>query len=204
MTVPNPQSTRLVVRQKITPITNKYWVHAAAADGSPGEVLAFAEQKKFKLKEEVVFFADEGKRRVLFSLKSRQVIDMAATSDVLDEAGAPIGVFRKDAAASLLNSTWHLQAPGVAATGRERSHKVALARRFGGWIPVVGDVLEAVPWQFHFDFRTAEGVVVMSDERQRKLRDQYLITLPHVLDGSPLDWRLAAALGVALDAFQGR
>lgn len=194
----------LMIKQKITPITNKYWVHAVDTSGNPGPVIAFAEQKKFKLKEEVLFFADEAKSRVLFSFKSRQVIDLAATTDVLDHTGRPIATFRKDAMASMLNSTWHLEGPGYAATGQERNKTVAVARRFAGFLPFVGDLLEAVPWQFHFDFYDVSGQLVMSDERQLKLRDQYLITLPPAVYGRPLDWRVAAALGVALDAFQGR
>ena len=141
---------------------------------------------------------------MLFWFKSRQIIDMAATTDVFDNAGAAIGVFRKDAMKSLINSTWHLEAAGVAATGRERSQGVAIVRRVGGFVPVVGDLLEAIPWQFHFDFYDASGSLVMSSERQRKIRDQYLISLPAVGAGAPLDWRVAASVGVALDAFQGR
>ena len=44
---------------------------------------------------EVTFFDSEAKAQVLFSFKSRQIIDMAATTDVFDNAGATIGVFRR-------------------------------------------------------------------------------------------------------------
>lgn len=193
----------LFLRQKITLVANKYWVHVLTEQGTPGSVVAFAEQKKMKLREEVTFFSDEAKTLPLFWFKSRQVIDLAATTDVFDAMGH-IGVFRKDAKKSLLNSTWYLEAPGVSATGRERSQGVATVRRLGGFLPIVGDLMDAIPWQFHFDFVDAGGQLVMSNERQRSMRDQYRITLPPVVDGRPLDWRVAAAMGVALDAFQGR
>ncbi len=199
-----PVFTGLYLRQKVTLIANKYWVHGVYDGATQGPVIAFAEQKKMKLREEVTFFDSEAKGKVLFWFKSRQIIDMAATTDVFDNAGAAIGVFRKDAMKSLINSTWHLEAAGVAATGRERSQGVAIVRRVGGFVPVVGDLLEAIPWQFHFDFYDASGSLVMSSERQRKIRDQYLISLPAVGAGAPLDWRVAASVGVALDAFQGR
>ncbi len=201
---PQPAYPGLIVRQKITLITNQYWIHPLDESGNIGPLIAFAEQKKMRLREEVQFFADTAARQLLFSFKSRQILDMAATSDVFDVEGRPIGVFRKDAAKSLLNSTWEVEAPDLAATGRERSGKVALVRRFGGFLPVVGDLLEAVPWQFHFDFVTDRGDLVMSSERQLRVRDEYRITLPPAVNGGPMDWRLAAALGVALDAFQGR
>lgn len=199
-----PGFTGLYLRQKVTLIANKYWVHGVLDGTTQGPVIAFAEQKKMKLREEVTFFDSEAKAQVLFSFKSRQIIDMAATTDVFDGAGATIGVFRKDAMKSLINSTWHLEAAGVAATGHERSQGVAVIRRVAGFVPGIGELLEAIPWQFHFDFYDASGSLVMSSERQRKLRDQYLVSLPPIGAGAPLDWRVAAAVGVALDAFQGR
>ncbi len=195
----------LHVRQKITLVANKYWIHTIDSNGTAGPMVAFASQRKMKLREEVRFFADEGQQRLLFWFKSRQVIDMMATTDIFDYLGNPIGMFRKDAMKSLVNSTWYLSADGVEAIGRERSQGVAVARRFAGMLPgVLGDLADLVPWQFHFDFRDASGTVVMSDERLIGVRDTYQIWLPPVINGRPLDWRIGAALGVALDAFQGR
>ncbi|WP_228389328.1 hypothetical protein [Cumulibacter manganitolerans] len=194
----------LMMRQKITMMVNRYRITPLFPDGSEGPLIAFAQQKRLKLREEVAFFTDESKTRIAFSFKSRNIIDMAATTDVLDAEGRPIGVFRKDAARSLLNSTWYLEGPGVQATGRERSQKVAVVRRFGGMLPIVGDLLDLVPWQFHFDFVNPAGETVFVSERQRKVRDEYRLLLPVFGQGRQLDWRLGAAMGVALDAFQGR
>ena len=195
---------RLHIRQQVTMMVNQYWVAGADEQGTPTHLLAFAQQKRMKLKEEIGFFTDNSRAERLFTMKSRQVIDMAATTDITGPHGELIGAFRKDAMKSLLNSTWHIQAGTVAATGRERSQNVAIARRFAEWIPIVGGVLEVIPWQFHFDFVDPQGTTVLSVERQRKVRDNYLLTVRPDSNGSLLDWRFAAALGVALDAFQGR
>ncbi len=106
---------------------------------------------------------------------------------------------RKDFAASLLRSTWDLQVPGVDAVGRERRPLIALLRRFWGLIPWLGDVW--VPFVFHFDFvdRSTGGVVMVS-ERQKAVRDRYTVTVPD----PRLDFRVAAAMAVALDALQSR
>lgn len=196
--------TRLHVRQKVAVMVNQYWVSAADEATGPTQLLAFAQQKRMKLKEEVSFFTDESKRQVAFGFRSRQVIDLAATTDVFDAHRTPIGVFRKDAVKSLLNSTWQITAGTVSATGRERSQNVALARRFGEMLPVVGDVMGMIPWQFHFDFIDPSGTTVLSVERQRKVRDNYVTTIRPDAHGNRLDWRFAAAITVALDAFQGR
>src|SRR3954454_9026404 len=52
-----------IVKQRITVMVNRYELLAVDPHGNEGHLLAFAEQKRMKLKEEVVFFADEAKTR---------------------------------------------------------------------------------------------------------------------------------------------
>jgi uncharacterized protein YxjI len=190
---------RFTVAQRITLMVNRYEIRPLGPDGSEGPLLALAEQKRMKLKEEVVFFADDAKTRPVFRFKARQRLDVHAEHDVLDESGRPIGYFSKDFAASLLRSTWRLSAPGVEAVGRERNALIAVLRRIWDFIPYLGDIW--VPFVFHFDFvDTATGQVVMSSERRMSIRDRYLVTVPD----PRLDFRVAAAMAVALDALQSR
>jgi hypothetical protein len=58
--------------------------------------------------------------------------------------------------------------------------------------------------RFHFDFVTDGGETVLSSERRRSIRDRYELTVPTLADGRKLDWRVAAAMAVALDALQAR
>lgn len=189
---------RFTVAQKITLMVNRYEVRSADAAGRPGELLAFAQQKRAAFKEQVTFYRDESRTEVLFAFKARQRLDLGAGYDVTDASGRQIGYFRKDFGASLLRSTWHLEAAGVQARGSERSAGVAIGRRVWEMLPV----LEAIPspFLFHFDFMDQAGQTVMSSERGRSLRDRYLVTLP----GARLDARVAAAMAVALDALQSR
>ncbi|WP_235909914.1 hypothetical protein [Goekera deserti] len=203
VTVPQQPGPMLVphffVRQRITLMVNRYEVLAANPDGSEGQLLAFAEQKRMKLKEEVVFFADQAKTRPVFRFKARQRLDVHAQHDVFDEYGTPIGGFGKQFGASLLRSTWDLSAPGLQAVGRERRPVIAVLRRVWTLIPYLGDVW--VPFVFHFDFvDTASGQTVMVSERQRSIRDRYSVTVPD----PRLDFRVAASMAVALDALQSR
>jgi len=193
------QVPRFFVKQRITVMVNRYEIVAANPDGSEGHLLAFAEQKRMKLKEEVTFFADESRSRAVFSFKARQRLDVHAEHDVFDEYGTPIGSFSKQFGASLLRSTWNLSAPGLQAVGQERRPVIAILRRVWDFIPYIGDVW--VPFVFHFDFvDTATGATVLVSERQKAIRDRYEVTVPD----PRLDFRVAASMAVALDALQSR
>ncbi|WP_231486510.1 hypothetical protein [Candidatus Blastococcus massiliensis] len=198
--VPPPMAVpRFLVKQRITVMVNRYEIRAANPDGTEGHLLAFAEQKRMKLKEEVVFYSDESKSRAVFSFKARQRLDVRAWHDVLDEHGAPLGSFGKKFGASLLRSTWELKAPGLEAVGRERRPVIAVLRRIWELIPYLGDVW--VPFVFHFDFAdTATGAPVLVSERRKAIRDRYDVRVPD----PRLDFRVAAAMAVALDALQSR
>ena len=187
------------VKQRITVMVNRYEIVAVNPDGTEAHLLAFAEQKRMKLKEEVTFFADESRSRAVFSFKARQRLDVHAEHDVVDEYGNVIGSFSKQFGASLLRSTWHLSAPGLEAVGQERRLGIAILRRVWDFIPYIGDVW--VPFVFHFDFvDKAGGQTVLVSERQKAIRDRYTVTVPD----QRLDFRVAASMAVALDALQSR
>jgi uncharacterized protein YxjI len=174
--------------QKLTLMINRYEIRAIAPDGQPGELMAFAEQKRLAFKEQVTFYSDASKTRAVFSFKARQGIDLGAEYDVFDERGEAIGYFKKDFKKSLLRSTFHLNGPHLNAVGQERSVAVAILRRFIDF-----------PFTFHFDFHDGDHLV-MSVDRQFSLRDRYTIDVPF----KGLDFRLAAAMAVGLDALMGR
>ena len=199
----NEVHDRFTVKQKITLMVNRYEIRSVDASGGEGPVIAVAQQKRMAFKEQVTFYADEARTQPVFGFKARQRLDLAATYDVTDAGGVSIGSFHKDFRKSLLRSTWQLTATdGLMATGTERNLGVAIARRLWGFLPVVGEI--ASPFLFHFDFTAPDGSIVLSSVRKRSLRDRYNVQLPASPNGWQLDWRVAAAMAVALDALQGR
>jgi uncharacterized protein YxjI len=194
---------RFTIKQKITMMVNRYEIRLVDANGTEGPLLAVAQQKRMAFKEQVTFYADEARTQPVFGFKARQRLDLGATYDVTDASGTPIGSFRKEFAKSLLRSTWQLSAAdGLQATGTERNPTIAAIRRLWEFIPVVGEV--PLPFVFHFDFRASDGSVVLSSERRWSLRDRYDVELPATPSGWRLDWRVGAAMAVALDALQSR
>ncbi|MBT8225001.1 MAG: hypothetical protein HKP61_11835 [Dactylosporangium sp.] len=179
----------LLIRQRVRIMVNQYEVHAATPDGAEGALLAFAQQKRLAMKEQVTLYTDDTKQQAVLGFKARQVIDLGATYDVVDASGQPVGLFRKDFKRSLLSSTWYLEQPGLGImTGQERNMAVALLRRFiVSWLP------------YHFDF-IIDGRPAFSVVKKWGLRDRYTIDI----QDDRIDRRLIIAIAVALDALQGR
>lgn len=178
------------VHQKFAMTTNRYQLFAANPDGSFGQLMGFAEQKRMAFKEQVTFYSDETRSRPVFGFKARKRIDLNAGYDVTDEQGRQIGFFRKDFGKSLMRSTFHLEGPGYAGTGQERSQGVAIIRRFTD-IPFL---------PIHFDFVDPSGRALLGVERQGSVRDKYTVHVPN----PDIDFRVAAAVAVGLDALMQR
>ena len=181
---------RFFVKQKIALTANRYEIRGANPDGTEGPVIAMAQQKRLAFKEKVTFFSDEARTIPVFSFKARNIMELAAVYDVFDAAGTPIGFFQKDFKASLLRSSFHFGGFGIDAYGQERNQLVAIFRRFVD-----------LPFTFHFDFTDKNsGQIVLSSTKKFALRDRYTIDVPD----SRIDFRLAAAMAVGLDALLGR
>jgi hypothetical protein len=187
------------MKQRITMMANKYELIATNPDGTDGPLLAFAQQKRMAFKEQVTFYTDDRKSQAVFSFKARKRIDLGSGYDVFDANGQPIGWFKKEFGKSLLRSSWQLSVDGLNADGTERNATVAIVRRVWDFVPVVGEI--PLPFIFHFDFTDrATGQPVLSVERKISVRDRYRITV----QDPRLDFRVAAAMTVALDALQSR
>ncbi|MGN0065864.1 MAG: hypothetical protein ACI379_16635 [Nocardioides sp.] len=179
----------LLVRQKITMMVNRFEVLTSDASGQPGQLLAFAEQKRLAFKEQVTFYTDSSRTVPVFGFKARKVVDLGSGYDVVDAQGTPIGFFRKDFGASLLQTTFHAEGPDWTGTGKERSLLFALLRRFAD-----------LPVPIHFDYVDASGQPVLSVQRAFAVRDNYRVDVPD----PRVDFRMAAAIAVAMDVLMDR
>lgn len=187
------------MHQKLTLMVNRYQVFLDDA-GSPGELVAFVEQKRATLKEQVTIYTGEDKQDVLAEVKARKLIDMSHTYDVTTPDGEPIGVFSKNFRKSMYRSTWSLEQHGEPpVTVSERSRALAGVRRAWNLIPIPMIDEFPFPMRYHFDFTRGETVVGSVDKTAR-LSDQYLIRI----EDDRLDRRLMIAMAMALDALQGR
>ena len=178
--------------QKLTVMKNVW--HLSRTDGTPVE-LGTIEQARMKLREQVTCKAADGSG-VLFAIKARKIVELASTYDVTGGDGAPIGTIAKDFRASLGRSTYRVETPAGTWTVTETSAAKAIARR------IVGMATD-LPWLFRVQFSILDGSgrpVGHVNRATMRIKDTYEIRV----EDDALDQRMAAAVGVAVDAFMNR
>lgn len=180
----------LARRKVLTVFTPKFHVYDAM-----GNLVAYVEQKAFKLKEDITVFGDEQKLHPLLTIKARQVLDIAATYDVTDaRTGEKVGSLRRKGLKSILRDEWLVLNPVEQEIGRiqEDSAFMATLRRF---------LTNLIPQSYHVTLQSqAVGVIKQHFNP---------FVLKHTVDltadpGRLLDRRLALAAVVLLLAIEGR
>jgi hypothetical protein len=192
------------IEQKVTAFANQYKVFAEQGGGK-GPLVAYVHQKRLAMRESILFYKDESKSQLDFQLKARQIMEMAATYDVLDAQDKVLGKLKKEFKSSLLRSTWSLLPAGSdtpLATVRERSLPLAVLRRIWSFVPYLGDLPFFL--KYHFDFiDNKSGEVIGTYDKEKLIYDHYKLTVHDTL-GEMFDWRMLVAMGVSLDALQSR
>jgi uncharacterized protein YxjI len=98
-----------------------------------GNLVFFSKMKAFKLKEDIRLFTGEDMQTELLSIQARNIIDIAATYDVIDPAsGEKVGALRRKGLKSILKDEWIFMDVNDREIGliKEDSTFLALVRRF--------------------------------------------------------------------------
>ena len=105
-----------------------------------GQQLLRAEQKGFKLKEQIGFFLDDEMTQKSFGIQARNIIDISATYDITDANGAPIGYMqRKGLRSTFVRDEWECYNPQGQLIARvyEDSSLLGFLRRFVDLVSLV-------------------------------------------------------------------
>lgn len=190
------QQNSFIIVQRFTALINRFELYDPA-----GTLIGFAEQKRFNLREQVTVWKTESREEVLFSIQAENVLDVHGKYLVLDSEGNRIGYLRKLFKQSLVRSTWEAYAADdtLLYQARERNVIIAIVRRIGVLVPVVGELLEQLPIRFDL---VRDGRVVGFHRRIFGLQDKYEIAVEPELSGT--DKRILLALGLLLDILQQR
>ena len=195
---------QLIVQQKFTPLVNRYKILSP----DDKKLLAMAQQKRFAFKEKVWFYADEERTQEIFSFRAEKIADVHGRFFVEDADGTMLGGFRKEFKKSLLRSSWVLldRDGNDVLRIRESSKLYAVVRRFIEWVPIVGDAFEVIEWlaMFHFELVALDDSERLGIyKKTNAVRDYYVLESIDELQNM-VDWRVLAAMAVALDALQAR
>lgn len=107
-----------------------FYVHDASQ-----RLVAYCNQKAFRLKEDIRIHTDESQAHELLAIRARQIVDFGAAYDVIDgESGKKVGSARRKGVRSILRDSWELCDPDerVIARLEESSTSRALLSRFLG------------------------------------------------------------------------
>lgn len=185
------QYPKYVLKRKFFSIANKFYVY-----NPKDEVVFFSHQKMFKLKEDIRVYSDEEKSQELLLIQARQVIDFAASYDVIDATTqVHVGIIRRKGFRSMVRDKWHLLTPSEEELGtiEEDSLGSALLRRFilGSLLPqtyhvqVLGDSVATFRQRFHL-LRYVLEIDLSENSREK------------------LDPRMGIAAGILMGAIEGR
>ena len=73
-----------------------------------GNLVAYVRKKKFRLKEDVGVYADEGQKKLLFRIKADRMLDFGASYAVSGPEGQPLGAVRQRGVRSLWKSSYEV------------------------------------------------------------------------------------------------
>ena len=199
---------RLNIEQKITAFVNKYKVQSVNESGEPDALIAFAQQKRLAFKEKVTFYSDEQKTPESFTFRAEKVMDVHGRYFVESSEGELLGMVRKEFKKSLLLSSWVMMDKNGTELFRVKENNVTIAilRRFVGFVPLIGDVLDLLMnfFKYHFSFiDIATGNEIGTYKKTTLFRDHYQLSMTDDA-WNRLDTRVFSAMGVALDALQSR
>ncbi|MEY2634706.1 MAG: hypothetical protein RIS75_646 [Actinomycetota bacterium] len=195
---------KLAILQKITVLTNKYEIRDASSSGESGQLVAFAEQAKMKIREKISFYTDSSKSSLNFTMRAEKVLDIHGRYLIEDASGVLLGSIKKDFQKSILVSSWLVLDANDRVIFRfeEDNALIAILRRLSDFIPVVGDLIKFFPYHFGV-LDSSTGGVVGRYKKVSVVRDSYVLHMDDQAWAS-IDSRVLMGMAIALDALQSR
>jgi hypothetical protein len=111
-----------------------------AVTDARGEIVLYARQKAFKLKESITVFGDAAQTRALYRIDADRVLDFGARYTVVDaDSGETVGTVRRQGMRSIWRAHYDLERDGAPALEvREENPWLKVADQFVSEIPLIG------------------------------------------------------------------
>jgi len=159
-----------------------------------GNLLFYADQKRFRIREDFRIYSDESKSRELLRIKTPQVLDLGATYNVFDSAtGQRVGALRRKALRSIIKDEWEIMDSNDRQVGTmtEASLVGALLSRYWNLIP-----------QSYTISTTAGKLVAEIKQHFNPIILKYTMTITEAQPS--IDQRLLVSAGILLAAIERR
>ena len=163
-----------------------------------GGIVLYSKQKAFKLKEDIRVYSDKSMATELLTMKARQIIDFAATYDVVDSrSGAVVGALRRKGWKSMVKDEWLFFDPQGQEISKMQEERLSLAliRRLFGLSVILS------PQKYIITLRGQS--VAFFKQHHNPFVLKYDLDLSQDYKGK-LDRRIAIAAGILLCAIEGR
>lgn len=103
-----------------------------------GQLVSYAKQRAFRLKEDVTIYADEAQTEALYHIKANQIFDIGATYRVSTADGRSLGALRQRGMRTLWSATYDILDDNGSAVG--------LIHEQDPWVKVVDGLIGAIPF----------------------------------------------------------
>jgi uncharacterized protein YxjI len=186
--------SRYVVSRKLLKLIGAaFYVH-----DPNGQLILYANQKAFKLKEDIRLYTGEDMTREVLSIKARSIMDFSAAYDVVDaQTGQKVGTLKRKGLQSWIQDEWAIldAQDREMGTVKEDNAMFALIRRFIDFAAFV------LPQSFEVTLGNRPVGIF------KQTRNPFSSKLEADLTpdtGNVLDRRLALAAAVLLVAIEGK
>jgi uncharacterized protein YxjI len=186
---------RYTVRRKILSILGaKFHVY-----DEQGQIVAFCQQKAFKLREDIRLYTDETMTETLLLLRARNITDFGVTLDVILPDGASLGSMRrKGMRSTFVRDQWQIFDPS--------DRRVATMTELGGFAPFarrfVNNASAFMPQTFAM-VRDSDGAEI-ARYRQHFHPMVYRLGIAPIREDEHLGDLLILAAGCLIAAIEGR
>jgi hypothetical protein len=158
----------------------RFWTIVGAKitliDPASNTSIGFIKMKAWKLKEDIRLYRDESMQAEVFRIHARSIIDFGATYDVVDsKTNQPLFAWkRKGLKSAFVRDHWDLldNQGNIIGAIQETSKGLAVARRWMGVIPFIGEFLDLafafVPQSYEISLNQPTGPAVVGKVLHRK------------------------------------
>lgn len=188
-----PKNMSQLLTENQYTIRNKFfdfWSQTFSFHDAEGTPIGYARKKAFKLKEDLVIYADLGKQIPLIKIKARSIIDFGATYDIADaQTGENLGSIQRKGMRSILKDTYSLNDSEGRQYGTFVEDSIAILRR----------IIPFIPARYHIEVAGQPHITIK--QGLNPILKSSTVMIP---DEHEIDRRVVAAMVLLSSGIEGR